>query len=247
MISRRRLIETVAVSASAALFLWMYLASAPLAGSVRDGASGSSTPALEQDAETFAYEWRHGQAGWPIYVPGFFLAAFASAPLVTRPFREVAATLAASLILGWLVAWLFANPGARLVAEDFASRHDVALAGGPSTLAPWRAFPAALTLTAWCLLVVGYGRAVRTREFRWLGLAAALYVAVAAIRGTFAFGELSGVWFARAFAGDLVAICSAAAAVFAALVLTVAFRRTRFGPQPSSWASPMRSPSGPRM
>ena len=219
--------QAAGVAAAAAFFLWMYLASEPLTASVEAGAFGERPVEFATQAETYGYEWRHGQAGWPVYVPGFFVAAFAVAPLALHDSRRAFVVLVAGVAAGWAVAWLFAGAGREIVAREFAARQGTTVEGELTAIAAWRAFPAAATFVAWSPLVIGYGRAVRGDGARWVMAAGAGYIAVAGIRGTFAFGELARTWANRAMDGDVVAMWSAGLVVATFGGLTACFRASR--------------------
>ncbi|MGE3421388.1 MAG: hypothetical protein AB7N24_04975 [Dehalococcoidia bacterium] len=215
--------ELASVSAAAALFLGMYLSTIGLGEAVARGDFGPPAPQMIERADEFGVLWRHGQTGWPIYVPGFFVSAFAVAPSIRHRKTSALAITGAGLVSGWLVAATLAPLCARFVAADFAGRNDLPAPAAVSVVSPLMGYPAAITFMAWTTLVLSFGFALKARHWRLFVPAFALYAVVAGIRGSFAFGELARTWFAESLAGDEVAIASLVVAASGGALLAVYF------------------------
>ncbi|MGE0599354.1 MAG: hypothetical protein AB7J35_07075 [Dehalococcoidia bacterium] len=215
----RAAVELALISGAATLFLGMYLGTIGFGEAAVRGDFGPPTPRMIQRADEFGVLWRHGQIWWPIYVPGFFVAAFAVAPSVRHGTVRALANAGSGLICGWVLAAVLAPPIASFVAAEFAARN-----GLPAPAAVWVAnpvmgYPAAVTFIAWTTLVLGFGVMLREGRWRIFAAAGALYVVVAGIRGSFAFGELARTWFAESRSGDAAALFSLLAAGASGAVL----------------------------
>lgn len=215
--------ELALISAAATVFLGMYLATIGLGEAVARGDFGRPTPQMVRRADEFGVLWRHGQVWWPIYVPGFFISAFAVAPSARHTAKGALSITGAGLLAGWPVAALLAPYCARLVGAYFARSNGLSVPASVWVVPPTMGYPAAITFLAWTTLVLGFGFVVRARRWRIFLTALALYTLVAGIRGSFAFGELARTWLAQCRSGDAVAITSLLAAFAATGFLALYF------------------------
>ena len=209
---------SIALTLACAYFLWMFMVSDALERSANSGALvGAPGFDLERAGHDYAQRWRHGTAGWPVFVPGFFTIAVI-VPWWARA-KSVRQMLPATLLL------VPAAIGGRLTGGQFTSR----LAGGfaehyrlertghieePSI---WAAVPASLTIVAFVALLVSARVAVQRRSPAPVVVPLVMYFGLASVRGGGAFGELAGAWIRALVDGSGVALLSTALFVAVAL------------------------------
>jgi hypothetical protein len=148
-------------------------------------------------------------------VPGFFLTAIAvNAALRRRSFARFALMLGSASLVSAVLAYHFADVGSAYLVAAWNGRSGAGL--DVVTVGARAASPlvAGATLLAWVVLIAAGRKAAADRSWWPLLAPGAAYVGVAGLRnGGFAFGELSGAWFARLAQGDGTALVSSVLAV----------------------------------
>ena len=194
-----------------AFFLWMFFASQGLERLADAGAcSGAAGPTeLRAAAYRYAAEWRHGlSGGWPLYVPGFFLAA-----VVTwfwsfgRALRKLVPECLATMAIAYVAALATAPAGTHAVIQAVAADMGIICRG--AVLAPTIVQSAVgiYTLAAWTILVLACHRALWWRKYWPLAIPVATDGILIALR-PFTFDDLVATWFTRVSRGELLAVVS---------------------------------------
>jgi hypothetical protein len=223
---RLALVRRAALLGAASLFLWMFLAAAPLETLADTGGlTGRQGTDVVAEGYRVAADWRHGMAGnAPLYMPGFFALAVAawfwaesSRTPAMRLIAEGGMVLAGGHVVGWLCAG-FAAASVVAACERLAGLTVVDLWPVP----PARAAAQGLyTAATWMVFVVACRRALARRSFGPLACVPPMAILLALVRPWTA-DDFVALWIARATVGDPVALASAAAipVVAACLVLT---------------------------
>ncbi len=196
--------------AAQAFFLWMFFSTQGLERLAYAGAcSGAATAAVRAAAYRYAAEWRHGlSGGWPVYVPGFFIAA-----AVTwfwsfgRPLRKLVPECAVIMTAATLAALAASPAGLRAVLDSFYADAGIACRGAvpPPEVAPVAI--AVYTLVAWTILVLSCHRALWCRNY-WPLIFPVIADAVLIVVRPFTFDDLMTTWFSRARQGEPIALAS---------------------------------------
>ncbi len=196
--------------AAQAFFLWMFFSTQGLERLADAGAcSGGAAATVRITAYRYAAEWRHGlSGGWPVYVPGFFIAA-----AVTwfwsfgRSVRKLAPECAAVMTVATVAALAASPAGLRAVLLSFSVDQGIACRG---RVPPPEAAPVAIavyTLVAWIILVLSCHRALWRRKYWPLVFPVIADAVLIAVR-PFTFGDLMTTWFNRAKQGEPIALAS---------------------------------------
>jgi hypothetical protein len=189
------------------LFMWMYLASEGLERT----AAGDGRAEVAAAAAEYSYLWRHGMVGgWPLFVPGFFAVAVATAVWAAgRAMLAVVLEGAGALLGATLVAKLLAPLGTDRLLPAFEA-HAAVTIRAERLEATWSgALLGMLTVTSWAALIVAGQVALARRSVRPALVPLALYVALASLRPG-ALGDLLLPWGRRLVEGDWVAALSTA-------------------------------------
>jgi hypothetical protein len=215
----------LAVLCAETLFLWMFLAVAPL----EQLADTGLIPVDKREVYRFAADWRHGMAGnAPLFMPGFLvIAATAWYAVAQQSIAKLAWSLTATLGLALVLAWLAAPIGGAIVLADFAR----AFGRSPIETVPAPAFTAVLagvyTAFTWTTFVVASRYALRRRSVRPLAPVALLGIILAFAR-PWTVGDFTTLWTTRAATADPTATGSLLATIALGVTLALTERR----PQP---------------
>jgi len=196
--------------AALSLFLWMFLAAAPLEQLADAGAFGPG-PAERDAAFAFAASWRHGMAGnAPLYMPGFFAVAVAVwvwSEIASTLDRRGRAAAGAAVVTAAVAAWIAGSMSAPLVISSFERTSGLTTAF-PAPWPPVRAVGAGLyTLLTWSAFVLG-SRLALTRRSLWpLIPVPALTAGLMAIR-PWTVDDFAATWGRRVVQGDPFAMGS---------------------------------------
>lgn len=220
-----------ALLGAASLFLWMFLAAAPIETLADTGGlAGRQGADVVGDAYRVAADWRHGMAGnAPLYMPGFFALALASwswSASRQTALRQLVVEGLAVLVAGQMVAWLCAGMGAASVAAAGERTAGLTIVGSwpPPT---WRAVGQGLyTAAAWMVVVVACRRALAARSFVPLAIVPPITALLVLVR-PWTVDDFVALWIARATSGDAVALGSAVAVPVVAVCLVL----TEWSPQ----------------
>lgn len=195
-------------------FQWMFLAAEGLKRSVKAAPTPHADRSVEQAADRFAYEWRHGMVGgWPILVPGFFAVAIATAVRSRdKSIRESLTEGMTTVLAATLTARPFAQVETRRLVRDFQRDAGLEREVEPRGTTWVDAGAGLLTGISWSVLVIAAQRAVAKRTLRPLLLAPGLYVLLALVRAG-DVGELLVPWTRRVLQRDRTAINSLALVV----------------------------------
>jgi hypothetical protein len=205
------LLALIFLFAAHAFFLWMFMAAEGLERMADAGRiSGSPEVDVSALAYQFAAEWRHGMAGgWPLYVPGFFVAAIATWLWSgSRTLRRQLAEGIGIMSLATATAMLVASVGARRIVVAFEHESGLRCEGVPPGPSAVGIVLGLYTLLAWSTVIVGSQRAIATRSVRPLGVPIALNALLFFLRP---FSDLSGLttlWGERVLQGNGIAIAS---------------------------------------
>jgi hypothetical protein len=210
-------------------FLWMFLATDPLAQLATElgGRQPVLDPALREDALGFAAAWRHGMAGnaW-VYLPGFHATAAAiwlharhasSSRALAR--RERLAAGAVALV----VAWIAAPSSAAMVVAAFRETANIPVTGplpAPSTRAM---FSGTYTLATWSVFVLACRDALVRRTLRPFVFPAILSAGLIVVR-PWTVDDFTSHWAAGILAGTASAWASFALLLVLAGLLLAAER-----------------------
>ena len=205
----------VALLGAASLFLWMFLAAAPLETLADSGGLSSRGEGdVTVEAYRFAADWRHGMAGnSPLYMPGFLALALAAWFWARRAMHrsggswsKAASSSAPDMPSPWS-AW--APRPLRSSRRSSAPTHLAVVAPWPAP--PWRASGQGLyTAATWMAFVAACRRSLARRSFAPLLLVPPMTIALAVVR-PWTVDDFVALWITRATAGDATAIGSAAA------------------------------------
>ncbi len=236
MTGARRAASSAMLLAAASLFLWMFLAAAPL-DVLADSAGVVCGPGQDQRGDTsrFAADWRHGMAGnSPLYMPGFFalgVAAWIWMGCRSRVVWTLAAESGAVVLAACVVAWTSAAWASPAVAAAF-ERTTGCQISAPWPAPPWHAFAQGLyTAAAWMTTVMAGRLALERRSWMPLLLIPPVTVVLALVR-PWTVDDFVGLWASRARSGDAAAVGSALAIPLVAWMLILRTRRS-VGPDPS--------------
>jgi len=210
----RRSASLLALFSAASFFLWMFLAVAPIEAlaDTQGLVSVTGADSMEQ-AYRFAADWRHGMAGnSPLYMPGFFALAVAawvwsSADRRPRPIRELVWEGGAVLVGALAVAWTASQAIGPTMVPAFER------AAGLQVIAPWPAIPrhaiaqGLYTAATWMTVVVVCRRALARASVAPLLVIPPITIVLAMVR-PWTVNDFVALWFARATAGDIVALGS---------------------------------------
>ena len=215
------------LTASQALFLWMFLATDPLEQVAE--APGLLTEHAQRAATGFAAAWRHGMAGnSPLYLPGFFLTAAAVWMHAARrgSLAQYAVQVVSTALIALAVATLLAPWGADQVLRAFAGQHPVRL---PDNLEPARVRTAAIglyTLFTWAVFVVSARAALVRRSWYPFLVPASLTLILIKVRPWTA-DDFTRFWAMQVREGDSVAWVSLLTAIALATALVRSERHSR--------------------
>jgi hypothetical protein len=208
------------------LFVWMFLAAAPLERMAVAGHFAGGSRLAVDAAFAFAADWRHGMAGnSPLYMPGFF--ALAAATWVWcdhRRWPQLAIERAASLAGALMLAWLAAPFGTSAVVDAFASAWQTAATSALPQPGLHAAAAGCYTALAWSVFVGGCRQALLRRTWWPLAPAPVLAVVLAAAR-PWTVGDFTALWLSRAGDADAVAVGSLLAIPATSAVLAAYHRR----------------------
>jgi hypothetical protein len=185
--------------------MWMFLASQ---GLERTAASDGRAEVIAA-AEEYGYLWRHGMVGgWPLFVPGFFAVAIATAVWAGgRSPRTVAAEGIGVLMASTVVAKILAPIGTDRLVPAFEGYAAVSLPAEPLGSTWSGALLGMLTVTSWAALIVAVQVAVVRRSVRYVVVPLVLYLVLGSLRPG-ALGDLLRPWGRRLIDGDWVAAVS---------------------------------------
>lgn len=229
------------------LFVWMYLAADPLDQAASTGSVRCGGPAACEAALRFAADWRHGMAGnSPLYMPGFFLLAIAAWVWARRTtglglLVERTASIAAAVI----AALAATAAGVGNVLALYAASHPgfvLDMAGAGPTVSA--SFAAAYTAITWSVLVGGCRLALVRRSWWPLAPAPGFLLGLACAR-VWTVDHFTALWWSRAVAGDVIAICSLVAIPVTAAALLIQHRWTSPHPPARQLAAHGRKGPGP--
>ncbi|MGH9875857.1 MAG: hypothetical protein ACRD9S_25675 [Pyrinomonadaceae bacterium] len=207
---RHSLFTPALVLVACSFFLWMFFAAATLE---RAADLGRISAPAGQDARAVAYEfaakWRHGMAGnSPLYMPGFFAAAFAIwFWCATRSLPRMLVEGAILIVVAcWCATLLtpFAMP--RIIA-DFRAQHGFIVSDMASS-GTWVAFAKGVyTLLTWSALVIASRWSIKLRSPRPLVVPLVLYLVLALVR-PWTVADFSSQWMSQTLGGEPVAVVS---------------------------------------
>jgi hypothetical protein len=192
---------------SEALFLWMFLAAAPLEQLAAAGAFGNGSE-TRLAAFAFAASWRHGMAGnSPLYMPGFFAVAVAVWLWLDGAKAVSARRYFGALLAAGAIAAVTAAASRSLVPDAFESATGLSVSGPVPAAGPSAVFMGFYTLLTWTLFVVGCRLALHWRTLLPLLPVIPMTAGLAVLR-PWTVDVFTNIWWHRATAGDLVAVFS---------------------------------------
>jgi hypothetical protein len=209
MCAERRL-GLAALFCSQAFFLWMFFAAEGLEQMAKAGRiAGSPSADVLLTAYKYAAEWRHGMAGeWPLYMPGFFIAAIAIwRRACQRPWRQLSLEWCALLPLAVVFAMSLSPAGLRILMAGFTEQTGLVIVGEPLFFSSIGVLLGVYTLGVWSTFVVCSHRALVRRTIKPLLLPLILGMILGFVRPV-TVGDFTALWLSRVMAGDFVAILS---------------------------------------